>query len=201
MTKNKIHLRTLPPQADNDESVDLAILSSLCRRALEKENLPIWRRILCHLLLAICDGVDTQMQIKGAEAMLLVVEHEMHATVDHNTRGFQWTVARNMEVITILERLDEVCVRGGNIEFSVEWWMIDAHESKKSCEESRDLRIIAPLLLQCLFWHHIGLSVSPRYAVHSHFIMLTSDTSHDLEWYKTTEDCVSGGARVRQCLC
>jgi len=133
MKKNKIHLRTLPPQAVNNKSVDLAILSTLCRRALEKENLPIWRRVLCHLLLAICDGVDTQIQLKGAEAMLLVVEHEMSATVDYETREFKMTLLYTMDVITILERLDEVCVRGRDMEISVEWWMIDADESKKKC--------------------------------------------------------------------
>jgi len=134
-TKNKIRVRALHGQANNDEALDLAVLSSLCRRALRGQQLPILRRVLCHSLLAICHDVDAQMQIRGAEAMLLVIGDEMDVSIHKGTPEFKSAWLESMEVINNLERLDEVCDNGGETELNIEWWMIDAHESKKRREE------------------------------------------------------------------
>jgi len=74
------------------------------------------------------------MQIRGVEAILLVIEHEMDVSVHKGTPEFKSAWLESMEVINNLERLDEVCANGGETELNIEWWMIDAHESKKRRE-------------------------------------------------------------------
>ena len=155
-TKTRIlvrHLRRHNSLGSKDEAVDLLILDGLCSRALECGHLPIWRRILCHVILAICAGVDAQMQLEGARAILLVVEHEMRASVDHDTQEFKSTRLLNLKVLQIFNRLDELCSGGGDTRIDFEWWMLDPHECKQANRGPVDERDLSLSESASRVWH------------------------------------------------